>query len=124
MSGRAAGRSCLESARKAEGQSESAKKRARRGPGRSCEKALVKKNMWRERTWLSLVREAARGESGTRGRAGGVHVARKARAHEARETPSGQAEGRREKGSRDSLFFSISFHLFYVQVRVKGACRG
>ena len=31
---------------------------------------------------------------------------------------SGQAEGRREKGSRDSLFFSFFFYLFYVQVRV------
>ena len=47
----------------------------------------------------------------TRGRAGGAHVAREARAYEAQEAQVGQAEGRREKGSRDSLFFSFFFYL-------------
>ena len=113
VSGRAAGCSCLESARKAEGQSEyrgavlsrrvekalvwlkaRVRKRARRGPERSCEKALVK-------VALCVKYPESHGRcTGTRG----------ARVRDA----SGQAEGRREKGSRDSLFFSISFYLFHV----------
>ena len=37
---------------------------------------------------------------------------------------SGQAEGRRENGSRDSLFFLISFYLGLCVTAVGGACGG
>ena len=63
----------------------------------------------------ALCEESALERSGrdarTRGRAGGAHVAREARPYEAQEAQVGQAEGRRETGSRDSIFFSFFFYL-------------
>ena len=81
-------------------------KRAKRGPERSCDEALVENNVWRERTWLSLC------TGGARVREVRVYERHVLTGHERPQAAKQRVDAKREVATP----FSFSFPFIWVYV--------